>query len=72
VSDTIDELSCESLKELGSALEETMEAALSNYSLEFKVEKLVLVRNAAHIMRKLSLPLYLRGLELMGRTSLRD
>lgn len=72
MSDSIDESSCESLKELGLALEETMETAFSNYSLEFKIEKLVLVRNAAHLMRKLSRPLHLRGLELMARTSLRN
>jgi len=71
VSDTIDELSCESLKELGSALEETMEAALSNYSLEFKVEKLVLVRNAAHLMRKPA-SANPRRLKLTSRTCIRD
>ena len=72
MSDSLDESCSESLKDLGSALEETMEAAFSNYSLEFKIEKLVLVRNASHLMRKLSLLSRSREFELMGRTSLRD
>lgn len=72
MSDSLDESCCESLKDLGSALEETMETAFSNYSLEFKIEKLVLVRNASHLMRKLSFLSRSREFELMARTSLRD
>jgi hypothetical protein len=52
MSDSIDESSCASLQDLASALEETMETGFSNYSSAFKSEKLVLVRNAAHLMRE--------------------
>jgi hypothetical protein len=41
-----------SLSDLARSFEETMEVAFSNFGVDFKADKLVLARNAAHLMRE--------------------
>ena len=49
-STSLDDL--KSLSDMAGSLEETMDVALTRFSLDFKGDKLVLIRNAAHLMRK--------------------
>jgi hypothetical protein len=53
-STSLSDLKC--LSNLAGTLEETMEVGFSNFSPEFKNDKLVLARNAAHLMRKCTRP----------------
>jgi hypothetical protein len=41
-----------SLCDFAGSFEETMEVALSNFGVDFKADKLVLARNAAHLIRE--------------------
>lgn len=40
------------LSDLAGSFEETMEVGFSNFGVDFKADKLVLSRNAAHLMRE--------------------
>jgi hypothetical protein len=51
-ADSISLTNLKSLSNLAESLEETMEVALSKFTFDFKADKLVLTRNAAHLMRK--------------------
>jgi len=51
-ADSISLSDLKSLSDLARSFEETMEVALSNFGVDFKADKLVLARNAAHLMRE--------------------
>ena len=51
-ADSINLTDLKSLSDLAGSFEETMEVAFSNFGVDFKADKLVLARNAAHLMRE--------------------
>lgn len=51
-ADSISLSDLKSLSDLAKSLEETMVAAFSDFSVDFKDDKLILARNAAHLMRE--------------------
>jgi len=53
-ADSISLSDLKSLSDLAGSFEETMEVALSNFGVDFKADKLVIARNVAHLMRKLT------------------